>query len=469
MDSILELFKSMLSTVNTYLYSYVLIAMLVLTGLYFTVRTGFMQFRMLPESIRVLTEKKKDGTGVSSFQALMISTASRVGTGNIAGVATALAAGGPGAIFWMWLLALIGGASAFIESTLAQIYKIKNGDEYLGGPAYYIQIALGQRWLGIIFAILLTACFAVGFNALQSFNIASAFAYYESASISAETIYLICGIVLAAATAFVIFGGVNRIGFISSVIVPVMAVLYILLGLYITITNITAVPAILADVFSAAFDVKAIAGGFAGSCVMLGIKRGLFSNEAGMGSAPNAAAAASVSHPVKQGLVQMLSVFLDTLVICTTTGMMLLIYGVDSSLTGMPYVQQAVASQIGEVGIHFVTIAVLLFAFSSVIGNYCYAESNIRFIKDNKIVLTVFRIACVIIVLVGAMGEFSVVWDLADVLMGFMAIVNIIAILLLGNKALLALKDYNNQKQDGKDPHFHPKELGIEKTECWDE
>ena len=469
MDSILELFKSMLSTVNTYLYSYVLIAMLVLTGLYFTVRTGFMQFRMLPESIRVLTEKKKDGTGVSSFQALMISTASRVGTGNIAGVATALAAGGPGAIFWMWLLALIGGASAFIESTLAQIYKIKNGDEYLGGPAYYIQIALGQRWLGIIFAILLTACFAVGFNALQSFNIASAFAYYESASISAETISLICGIVLAAATAFVIFGGVNRIGFISSVIVPIMAVLYILLGLYITITNITAVPAILADVFSAAFDVKAIAGGFAGSCVMLGIKRGLFSNEAGMGSAPNAAAAASVSHPVKQGLVQMLSVFLDTLVICTTTGMMLLIYGVDSSLTGMPYVQQAVASQIGEVGIHFVTIAVLLFAFSSVIGNYCYAESNIRFIKDNKIVLTVFRIACVIIVLVGAMGEFSVVWDLADVLMGFMAIVNIIAILLLGNKALLALKDYNSQKQDGKDPHFHPKELGIEKTECWDE
>ena len=469
MDSILELFKSMLSTVNTYLYSYVLIAMLVLTGLYFTVRTGFMQFRMLPESIRVLTEKKKDGTGVSSFQALMISTASRVGTGNIAGVATALAAGGPGAIFWMWLLALIGGASAFIESTLAQIYKIKNGDEYLGGPAYYIQIALGQRWLGIIFAILLIACFAVGFNALQSFNIASAFSYYKSAAISAETISLICGIVLAAATAFVIFGGVNRIGFISSVIVPIMAVLYILLGLYITITNITAVPAILADVFSAAFDVKAIAGGFAGSCVMLGIKRGLFSNEAGMGSAPNAAAAASVSHPVKQGLVQMLSVFLDTLVICTTTGMMLLIYGVDSSLTGMPYVQQAVASQIGEVGIHFVTIAILLFAFSSVIGNYCYAESNIRFIKDNKIVLTVFRIACVIVVLVGAMGEFSVVWDLADVLMGFMAIVNIIAILLLGNKALLALKDYNSQKQDGKDPHFHPKELGIEKTECWDE
>lgn len=465
----MKVFTDLLSNLNTFLYSYVLIALLIFTGLYFTIRTRFVQFRLFPESIRVLKEKKDGSTGVSSFQALMISTASRVGTGNIAGVATALAGGGPGAIFWMWLLALIGGASAFIESTLAQIYKVKDGDEFRGGPAYYIQIALGKRWLGIIFAVLLIACFAIGFNALQSFNVSSAFEYYANDAISAETIALIVGVVLAAAMAGVIFGGVQRIGFISSVIVPIMAVIYILMGLFITLTNLPALPGIFHDIFVQAFDVKSIAGGFAGSCVMLGIKRGLFSNEAGMGSAPNAGASANVSHPAKQGLVQMLSVFIDTLVICTTTAMMLLIYGVDSTLTGMPYVQQAVSSQVGEFGIHFVSISILLFAFSSLVGNYCYSESNIRFIKDDKKVLTVFRIACIIVVLAGSMAEFSVVWDLADVLMGFMAIVNIIAILLLGGKALIAMKDYTEQKKMGEDPHFHPKKLGIDKADCWED
>lgn len=291
--------NELLGKLNEYLYTCILIILLVGTGIYFTIRTKFVQITMLPEAFRVLTEKKKGEEGVSSFQALMISTASRVGTGNIAGVATALAAGGAGAIFWMWLLAIIGSASAFAESTLAQAYKVKGDKEYRGGPAYYIQYALGQRWLGVIFSLLLIACFAFGFNALQSYNVSSAFAYYVGENYADTMIPAVIGGILALATALVIFGGVHRIGAITSGLVPVMAVLYILLGLYITLTNVGHLPEIFALIFREAFDVQAIAGGFAGSCVMLGIKRGLFSNEAGMGSAPNAGATAEVSHPAK--------------------------------------------------------------------------------------------------------------------------------------------------------------------------
>lgn len=459
-----------IADLNEFLYSYILIILLVAAGIYFTIRTKCVQIRLLPESIRILTEKKKDDTGVSSFQALMISTASRVGTGNIAGVATALAAGGAGAIFWMWLLAIIGSASAFIESTLAQVYKIKGEKEFRGGPAYYIQYALGQRWLGIIFSILLIACFAFGFNALQSFNVSSAFEYYVGEGYEQTAVPAVIGAVLAIATALVIFGGVHRIGVITSGIVPVMAVLYILLGLFITVINAGKLPEIFSTVFSEAFDIQSIAGGFAGSCVMYGIKRGLFSNEAGMGSAPNAGATADVSHPAKQGLVQMLSVFIDTILICTTTAMMLLTYGViDPELTGMPFVQQAVNSAVGEVGIHFITVSIFLFAFSSLIGNYCYAESNLKFIKDNKVVLIIFRLVCIGVIFVGAQADFDTVWNLADVLMGLMAIVNIISILLLGNVAVKVLNDYTQQKKEGKDPQFHPKKLGIKHTKYWDE
>lgn len=464
----MDLFNQILGTLSEYLYTYVLIILLVGTGIYFTIRTKFVQIRMLPESIRILSEKKQDDTGVSSFQALMISTASRVGTGNITGVATALAAGGPGAIFWMWLLAIIGSASAFAESTLAQTYKVKGEKEFRGGPAYYIQYALGKRWLGIVFSILLIACFAFGFNALQSFNVSSAFEYYVGEGYSETMIPAIIGAVLAIATAIVIFGGVQRIGAITSGLVPIMAVLYILLGLFITITNIGKLPGIFALIFSEAFDVESIAGGFAGSCVMLGIKRGLFSNEAGMGSAPNAGATADVTHPAKQGMVQMLSVFIDTILICTTTAMMLLNYGViDPELTGMPFVQQAVNAAVGEIGIHFITVSIFLFAFSSLVGNYCYAESNLKFIKDSKALLFVFRVVCVIVVFVGAQANFDTVWNLADVLMGFMAIVNILAILLLSGKVVKILNDYTTQKKQGKDPVFHPKKLGIENTHCW--
>lgn len=454
----------LLSWLNEFLYSNILLILLIAAGIYFTIRTRFVQVRLLKEGVSLLKEKAHNKDGVSSFQALMISTASRVGTGNIAGVATALATGGAGSIFWMWIMALISAASAFIESTLAQIYKERDGEQFRGGPAYYIQKALGSRALGVLFAILLIACFIFGFNGLQSYNVSSAFSYYFE---NEQLASLLVGILLSAASAAVIFGGVHRIGLISSTLVPFMAGLYILLGLYITFMNIHQLPHILGLIFEQAFDVQAIAGGFVGSCVMHGIKRGLFSNEAGMGSAPNAGATADVSHPVKQGLVQVISVFIDTILVCTTTAFILLNFGIEDGLTGMPYVQMAVNKELGSWGIHFITISIFLFAFSSLIGNYCYAESNLKFIKNNKSVLFIFRIVAIIVIFLGAQADFSLIWDLADVLMGFMAFMNIIAILLLGKYAICALQDYKRQKKKGKNPVFDPEELGIPHTECW--
>ena len=381
--------NNILSAVNDWMYTYLLLFLLVGTGIYFTVRTRFVQLRLLKESFHVLKEKAGEENGkkqVSSFQALMIYTASRVGTGNIAGIATAIAAGGAGAVFWMWLMAVIGGASAFIESTLAQVYKVKDKEEFRGGPSYYMEKALGKRWLGILFSVLLIICFAYGFNGLQSFNMSSSLEYYIPGY--SDTVYpMIVGLVLAVGTAFVIFGGVHRIGFITSVIVPIMAGAYLLIGLYTIVMNITELPRVFSMIFSQAFDFRAFAGGMAGSAVVIGIKRGLFSNEAGMGSAPNASASASVSHPAKQGMVQVLSVFIDTLLICSATAMMLLLSGVQGEsgvLDGIPFVQKAISANVGNWGIHFITLSIFAFAFSSLIGNYYYAESNILFIKNNK-------------------------------------------------------------------------------------
>jgi agcS: amino acid carrier protein len=381
--------NNILSAVNDWMYTYLLLFLLVGTGIYFTIRTRFVQLRLLKESFHVLKEKAGEENGkkqVSSFQALMISTASRVGTGNIAGIATAIAAGGAGAVFWMWLMAVIGGASAFIESTLAQVYKVKDKEEFRGGPSYYMEKALGKRWLGILFSVLLIICFAYGFNGLQSFNMSSSLEYYIPGY--SDTVYpMLVGLILAVGTAFVIFGGVHRIGFITSVLVPIMAGAYLLIGLYTVITNITELPKVFSMIFSQAFDFKAFAGGMAGSAVVIGIKRGLFSNEAGMGSAPNASASASVSHPAKQGMVQVLSVFIDTLLICSATAMMLLLSGVQGEsgvLDGIPFVQKAISANVGNWGIHFITLSIFAFAFSSLIGNYYYAESNILFIKNNK-------------------------------------------------------------------------------------
>ncbi len=463
-------FNDVLTKINDVMYTYILIVLLIAVGVYFTIRTKGAQFRLFGDGLKAImgpTEKSKDGEKkVSSFQALMISTASRVGTGNIAGIATAIAAGGPGAVFWMWLMALIGGASAFIESTLAQIYKVKDGGQYRGGPSYYMERALGKRWMGILFSILLIICFAYGFNGLQAFNMSSALEYYITDY--SNTVWpMVVGVVLAVLFGLVIWGGTHRIGFISSVIVPIMATIYILMGLITMIMNITELPGVIALILREAFDIEAIMGGFAGSAVVLGIKRGLFSNEAGMGSAPNASASADVEHPVKQGLVQVISVFIDTILICSSTAFMLLLSGVEGSkgvLDGIPYVQKAISANVGNWGIHFITFSIFAFAFTSLIGNYCYAESNILFIKNNKVLLNIFRVTCLAAVFLGAQADFGMVWNLADVTMGLMAIVNIIAMFMLGKIALKVLKHYEMQKKEGKKPVFYEDEVGLTGT-----
>lgn len=475
-DAINEMLIAATGVLDDFMYTYILVILLVVVGVWYSIRTKFVQIRYIKDMFTQLLEKKhvEGGKSISSFQALMVSTASRVGTGNIAGIATAIATGGPGAVFWMWLMSIIGAASAFIESTLAQIWKVRAGEgEFRGGPAYYIQQALGKRWLGIVFAISLILCFAFGFNGLQSFNMASALEYYIP-DYATNGAAIALGIVLAVMTAFVIFGGAKRISIITSILVPVMAFAYIALAVWTTATNLNEIPAVFALIFSSAFDFQSIFGGFAGSVVMLGIKRGLFSNEAGMGSAPNAAATASVSHPVKQGLVQSLSVYIDTLLICTCSALMVLIFFVQdpamaATLNGMPLVQMAVNNSVGVGGIHFVTFAIFAFAFSSLIGNYFYAESNLRFIfGNNKAVLTVFRLLCLVVIFGGCMNSFDLAWNLADIFMGFMAIINLVTILVIGKWALRALDDYTAQRKLGKDPVFISDTIeGMPATECW--
>lgn len=466
------MYAKIIGELSNWLYSYILIILLIGAGLFFTVRTKFVQFRCLKEGIKVVTEPKSDEKSISSFQALMVSTASRVGTGNIAGISTALCIGGAGAMFWMWLIALFGSASAFVESTLAQIYKRKaeDGSSY-GGPAYYIQTVLKKRWLGILFAVVLIATYMGGFNMVASFNISDSFRRYDF--YQPGTTPLVVGVVLAVVFGICIFGGSQRISKITGVLVPVMGVAYMLVALFVVLTHLNLVPSVIAAIFKGAFDFQAIFGGFAGSAIMQGIKRGLFSNEAGVGSAPNAAASAGVSHPVKQGLVQMLSVYIDTILICSATGFMLLCSGAQPTeeLRGMPYVQEAVAGSLGSFGSVFITIALFLFAFTTLIGNFYYAEMGLRYICDKtpaKTLLTVFRIVAVVIVCVGAIMDFSVVWDTADVLMGLMALINIPVIILLSKPAIHCLQDYLKQKKEGKNPVFKARDIGLTtKTDFW--
>jgi len=469
MESSISWFTGILNYCNDFLYSRFLILVLIAVGLYFTIRSRFVQVRMFFESIRIVMEKSSDKKGLSSFQALMISTASRVGTGNIAGVATAIVLGGPGAVLWMWIIAVFGGASAFIESTLAQVYKLKDGHVFKGGPAYYIQQAMRMRWLGVVFAFLLILTFAFGFNGLQAFNISSAFEHYVPGFADTKVPMIIGGL-LAIISGFLFFGGAHKIGVVTSVLVPIMAVMYIVAGLIIFFVNIENLPGALKLLVADAFDFHKIFGGFAGSCVVMGIKRGLFSNEAGMGSAPNAAAAADVSHPVKQGLVQHLSVFIDTFMICSTTAFIILLtdrYAVNGELNGIPLVQQSMASVFGPAGIHLTTLAVFLFAFTSLIGNYFYAEANIKFISESKTLLIVFRVLSVVMIFIGAQANIELAWSLADVLMGGMATVNIIAITVLGGIAIRALKDYEEQKVKGLEPVFKAENIGLHNTDHW--
>lgn len=464
----MELLNNLVGVINELLWSKVLIIMLITLGLYFTFRTKFVQFRFFGEMFRLLGDgakgEKKEGA-VSSFQAFCISTASRVGTGNIAGIAMAVVAGGPGAIFWMWLIALIGSASSFVESTLAQIFKVKDGEGFRGGPAYYMEQGLKSKSMGIVFSILITICFGFIFNAVQSNTITAAFNNAFGVN------RLVLGLILATLTGIIIFGGVHRVAKVSEIIVPIFAVLYILVSLVVVVMNITEIPGIIKDIFESALGLREMAVGSMSGIILVGIKRGLFSNEAGMGSAPNAAATADVSHPVKQGLIQTLGVFTDTIVICSCTAFMILLYSdySTSGLEGIELTQAALSSQIGPIGNIFIAVCILLFAFSSIVGNYYYGESNIEFMSKNKTILNVFRAMVVAMVLFGSVAKVQLVWDLADVFMGLMAVINLVAIALLGKYAFIALKDYTDQKKAGiKDPVFDASNIaGLENVEHW--
>ena len=469
------MFGEMIGTISDFMYSYLLIIMLLAVGLYFTIRTRGVQLRLLAESIRVVGEKSSSRESVSAFQALMVSTASRVGTGNIVGVANAIAVGGYGAVFWMWIIALLGGASAFIESTLAQIYKVrdKNGGSY-GGPSYYIQAALKSRWLGVVFAAALIATYAGGFNMLASFNLIdsmSGYSFYGDPQTS--LVPLVGGGLLAVLVAVCVLGGGSRIVRITGLLVPFMGVTYILMALVVMALNFQMLPQVFSRIIAGAFDFRAIIGGFAGSALMEGIKRGLYSNEAGVGSAPNAAASAHVSHPAKQGLVQMLSVFIDTLLICSATAFMLLCSGVEppKGLEGAPYVQAALQNVFGAAGPVFITVAMVLFAFTTLIGNLYYVDNALNYIVGrvpSREFMVLFRINAMIVIFIGAGQSIDLVWNLADVLMGLMALINLPVILILARPALDAMKDYSAQRKAGKNPVFKAKDIGLEgKTEYW--
>ncbi len=441
-----------------------------LGGLYFTFRTKFAQFRLFKEQIRAVTEKP-DGKGVSSFQALMVSTASRVGTGNIIGVSTALCLGGFGSVFWMWIIAIIGSASAFIESTLAQIYKKKGPDGSYGGPAYYIEATMKSRVLAIIFAIFLIVTYGIGFNMLASYNLQSTFSSYDF--YDPQITPWIIGIILAGIVSFCLFGGGKRIIKATSFIVPIMGVAYILVALVITFMHVTELPAIFGRIFSEAFDFEAIFGGFSGSCVMYGIKRGLFSNEAGVGSAPNASASAEVSHPAKQGLVQVLSVFIDTILVCSATAFMCMSSGIEPSakISGAPYVQQALQSTLGDFGPIFITIAMILFAFTTLLGNLFYVDKSIAYLLGKvpgKAFKTVYYIIASLLILLGCVLSADLLWNLADVFMGGMTLINMPVIIISGKYAIRALNDYTKQRKLGKEPTFRAKDIGIEdKLDYW--
>lgn len=460
----------LINQANYILWTYILVAMLLGCALWFSFKTRFVQFRMISEMVKLLGDStaKIDGheKHISSFQAFTISLASRVGTGNLAGVATAITVGGPGAIFWMWVIALLGASSAFVESTLAQLFKVRSKHSYIGGPAYYMEKGLKKRWMGVIFAILITITFGFAFNSVQSNTICAAF----DSAFNIPPIYMGIGITIL--TIIIIFGGVHWIANVSSILVPIMALGYIILALYIVISNITHLPDIFGLIIKNAFGIEQAIGGGIGAALMQGIKRGLFSNEAGMGSAPNAAATAHVTHPAKQGFIQALGVFTDTLLICTCTAFIILFSGkhFNTDLDGIQLTQAALNSQIGNIGSTYIAIAILFFAYSSILGNYYYGEANIRFITKRKEVIHIYRILVGGMVFFGSIASLKFVWSLADVTMALMAICNLIAIIMLGKYAFRLLDDYLTQKKNGiKSPVFSKDKMKDieEDITCW--
>lgn len=462
-------FSDFISSVSNLLYSYILIIVLIAGGLYFTVRTKFLPFRLFKDQLRAVTEKSSNG--VSSFQALMISTASRVGTGNIIGVSTALCIGGFGSVFWMWLIAIIGSSSAFIESTLAQIYKKKGADGCYGGPAYYIEAALKNRFLAVVFSVLLILTYGFGFNMLASYNLQSTFSAYSF--YDEKTTPWIIGFIVAALVCYCLLGGGKRIVKITELLVPIMGTAYVVVALIVVIMNIRLLPSVFVRIFEEAFDFQAIFGGFGGSCIMYGIKRGLFSNEAGVGSAPNASASAEVSHPVKQGLVQVLSVFIDTILICSATAFLCMCSGVEPSeeISGAAYVQESLRVTLGGFGPVFITVAMILFAFTTLLGNLYYVDKGITHIAKRELgkgAMTVIHIILSAAIFVGSGLSAGLLWDIADILMGGMTLINIPVIVILSKYALSALKDYEKKKKSGAALDFKAKDIWLpHEVDCW--
>ena len=473
--------NELITQINDAIWGYVLIFALVLCGLWFTWKTKGVQFRMVGEMFRLLTDSTMPGTStsningknenhkyISSFQAFAVSVATRVGTGNLAGVATAITIGGPGSVFWMWIIALLGSATAFVESSLGQLFKKRHKDSYIGGPAYYIHKGLHLKWMAYTFAILLTITFGLSYNSIQSNTICGAM--QEAFGWSP----LVVGAVISVVSLFIVFGGIHRIANVSAILVPLMAISYFLLVVVIVIMNIEHIPHVMKVIITDAFGLEQGVGGALGVTIMTGVKRGLFSNEAGEGSAPNVAATATVSHPVKQGLIQALGVFTDTLLVCSCTAFVILISGLYDipELKGIALTQAALGSEIGSLGPTFVAVAILLFAFSSIIGNYYYGEANIRFITSNSTILTIYR-ACSagVMVMFGALVSLEFVWNLGDLCMALLTACNLIAIVSLGKYVFRLLDDYRAQKRSGiKDPIFHRSQLPeIEhELECWD-
>ncbi len=466
----LDVIVTILTEIDNVMYFPILIIVMAIAGLYFTIRTKGVQIRLFRESLRLLLEPSGDDNAVSSLQAMLVSTASRVGTGNIIGVSTAICIGGPGACFWMWVMCIIGASSAFIESTLAQIYKRKdeNGSFY-GGPAYYIEQGLKNHKLAILFCIFLIATYAVGFNLLCSYNLQSTFIEYSFYNPS--TTPAIIGFILAVLTGYCLFGGGKRIVSVTSTVVPLMGVSYVIVALIVIAFNYANIPSMFILILQDAFDFKSIAGGIVGSCLVYGIKRGLFSNEAGVGSAPNASASANVTHPVKQGLVQTLSVYIDTLLLCTATALMCLSTGVarNAAVSGAPYVQDAISTVFGVAGPIFITVAMVLFAFTTLLGNLFYVDNALTFLnhkkKPSKRFMRIFYICATLIIFVGAIIPMDAAWAAADITMGLMTLINLPTCVLMGKTALDCLKDYETQKKSGQNPVFMASNIGMNEEE----
>lgn len=462
-----ELLNGLLDSVNGFLYSTVLLVLLLVSGVYFTVRTRVVQFRMMGEGIRLLSENNDNEQAVSGFQALMVSCASRLGVGNIAGVASAIILGGPGAIFWMWITAALGGASAFVESTLGQVYKERTVDGgFRGGPSFYLVKIFKHRWVGVVFSVSLICSFAYGFQVLQANMVTQSLQQHlgNSTWVSFATAIFMSGV-----TAWAVFGGQKTVAKISEILVPFMAVAFLLLSLIVIFINAKNIPYVFSQIFTMAFDFESISGGFAGTAISIGLRRGLYSNEAGMGSAPNAAATVECSHPAKQGLVQMLAVFIDTIVLCTATALLILSPNVPYApgMKDLALVQAAAESQFGEFGVWFISISVFFFAFGTIIGNYYYTESNVYYILNRQTSLKFFRLSIIAAVFIGCIMSTTLAWNLADLTMGIMVLLNVPALFILSNKSIRVLKDYEAQKKAGKDPVFYAEDVGITDCDCW--